>query len=90
MPLMLFPWFEGYETGGGFFTACPAAASGQAPMHLAFRHANTNHVAIANSLPLVDANPAIMKLKFISPPKNAANPVKAPKIRPKRWPVRRI
>ena len=43
------------------------------------------------SLPLDRlADPAIMKLKFISPPKNASNPVKAPKIRPKGRPVRRI
>ena len=46
-------------------------------------YANTNHVAIANSIPLVDADPAIIKFQFIIPPKNAANPVKAPKIRPK-------
>ena len=84
MPLKLFPRFEGYETGGRFSTACPAeaAASGQAQ---SIRHfaTPTNHVAVANSIPLVDADPAIMKLLFISPPKNAAYPVKAPKIRPK-------
>ena len=67
------------------FHGVPIRSSSQrsSPIHPALRHASTNHVAIANSIPLVDADPAIMKLQFIIPPKNAANPVKAPKIRPK-------
>src|SRR4029077_15653601 len=67
------------------FHGVPTRGSTQrsSPIHPAFRQANTNHVAIANSIPLVDADPAIMKLQFIIPPKNTANPVKAPTLRPK-------
>src|SRR4029077_19262530 len=67
------------------FHGVPTRGSTQrsSPIHPAFRQANTNHVAIANSIPLVDADPAIIKFQFIIPPKNAANPVQAPKIRPK-------
>lgn len=66
------------------FHGVPTAGSSQRsrPIHPALRHARTSQVAIANSIPLVDAEPAMMKLQFIMPPKNAAIPTKAPRIRP--------
>src|SRR5580765_8063044 len=69
------PPFHGVPTRG--------KSQRSSPIHPELRHAKTNHVAIANSKPLVDADPAIIKFQFIIPPKNAATPVKAPKIRPK-------
>lgn len=33
---------------------------------------------MANNIPLVEADPAMMKLQFINPPKKAASPVNAP------------
>ena len=37
---------------------------------------------MANSKPFVEADPAMMKLQFISPPKKAAKPTNAPRINP--------
>src|SRR5215813_7301559 len=38
---------------------------------------------MANNRPLVEADPAMMKLQFIRPPKKAASPVNAPRINPR-------
>ena len=63
----------------------PTIGSSQrsSPIHPALRHAKTSQVAIANSNPFVEADPAMMKLQFISPPLKAAIPVNAPRIRPR-------
>jgi hypothetical protein len=43
-----------------------------------FVNAPTNQVTMAKSNPFVEADPAMIKLQFIRPPKNAARPVKGP------------
>src|SRR5262245_13421892 len=66
------PGFHGVPTAG--------SSHRSSPIQPALRHANTSHVAIANSIPLVDADPAMMKLQFIMPPKKAPIPTNAPRI----------
>src|SRR5262245_54253271 len=69
---------------GPGFQGVPKAGSNQRsrPIQPALRHASTNQVAMAKSMPLVEAEPAMMKLQFITPPKNAATPTNAPRINP--------
>src|SRR4029453_16984209 len=52
------------------------------PIQPALRHARTSQVAMANSRPFVEADPAMMKLQFISPPKKPAPPTNAPRMSP--------